>query len=319
MLTLPDFKEKKIIIISNRSNFPNNLKLLNNNLRLYRDEKFLNQITFHLIFCIFIIGDTTITTKVIKECQRRGISIFFLDDWLKNYAEIISAVRGNYYLHKRQYTIQDDEETFFAKELVENKIRNQIAVLSQYGYLPLNFEKTKIIQSIRTSSDSAELLGIEGRFAKLYFSSLFSEHEWLRRAPQTKEDVINLLLDIGYTFLFNYVDSLLNLFGFDTYKGVYHKLFFQRKSLTCDIMEPLRPLIDKQLKKSFNLKQIDEKDFSFKNGKFQFKTHEHRKKYTDIWFTLITDNKEAIYSYVLGYYRYFSNPEKYKYISFTMR
>ena len=58
---------------------------------------------------------------------------------------------------------------------------------------------------------------------------------------------------------FNCMDSLLRLYGFDTYKGFYHKLFFQRKSLACDVMEPFRCVIDKQILKAFNLGQIDEK------------------------------------------------------------
>ena len=36
-------------------------------------------------------------------------------------------------------------------------------------------------------------------------------------------------------------------------------------------MEPIRPIIDYQLLKSFNLKQIKQSDFVFKNGRFEFK------------------------------------------------
>jgi CRISPR-associated protein Cas1 len=60
----------------------------------------------------------------------------------------------------------------------------------------------------------------------------------------------------------------LRLYGFDVYKGFYHKLFFNRKSLASDIMEPFRCVIDKALLKAFNLKQINEKDFKIVDGRY---------------------------------------------------
>ena len=55
-------------------------------------------------------------------------------------------------------------------------------------------------------------------------------------------------MDIGYTYLFNFIDALLRLYGFDTYLGFYHKEFYQRKSLVCDVVEPFRCIIDKNTK-----------------------------------------------------------------------
>ena len=34
------------------------------------------------------------------------------------------------------------------------------------------------------------------------------------------------------------------------------KEFYMRKSLVCDLVEPLRPIIDQQVKKSINLKKL---------------------------------------------------------------
>lgn len=40
-----------------------------------------------------------------------------------------------------------------------------------------------------------------------------------------KCDPLNTLMDIGYTYLFNFADAHLRLYGFDTYMGVYHQVF----------------------------------------------------------------------------------------------
>ena len=70
---------------------------------------------------------------------------------------------------------------------------------------------------------------------------------------QNKSDYINVTLDIGYTMLFNMVDAILQVYGFDTYYGVFHRCFYMRKSLVCDIMEPMRPIIDYEIRKAANV------------------------------------------------------------------
>jgi CRISPR-associated protein Cas1 len=231
----------------------------------------------------------------------------------------MSQAEGNYLLRQKQYKISPEEELFISKKIVSNKIVNQSKILKYYEKLSPSYKITQVIEKVTNAKDLNELLGIEGLFAKEYFRLLFSDFDWYRRAPRTKEDVNNLLLDIGYTFLFNYVDTLLNLFGFDTYKGVYHQLFFQRKSLSCDIMEPFRPLIEKGLCKAYNLNQVNEADFMFSNGQYSFKQYELRRKYLNIWTSVIVEAKEALYTYVLNYYRYISNPDKYKFPEFVIR
>jgi CRISPR-associated protein Cas1 len=319
MLTLPDFKEKKILYISNSLDFPNDLKFRNNNIRLYKNKKFINQLTLFSIFSIFIIGDSTITSKVIQVCKQKGISIFMLNNSFKCYAEIISSADGNYLLRQKQYLAGEKESIDISKLLVENKIRNQIKILKYYKKDLSDFNYKNIISKVRNSDDHNKLLGFEGLASRKYFKLLFSELNWRRRSPQTKEDIDNLLLDIGYTFLFNYIDSLLNLFGFDTYKGYYHQLFFQRKSLSCDLMEPIRPIIDKEILKMHKLNEIDIEDFIFKNQQFRFKDYKTQKKYVDIWFSLIIQYREEMYTYIHNFYQYISDPVKYKFKEFKIR
>lgn len=42
----------------------------------------------------------------------------------------------------------------------------------------------------------------------------------------------------------------------DVYCGVLHTMFYMRKSLVCDVMEPFRAIVDEQVKKSLNLGQF---------------------------------------------------------------
>jgi len=317
MITLPDFKQKKILTVIAEYGQKNLLQLRNDNIRFIRDEVLVDQISLHLIFAVLIIGDMTITTSLIKKLSQNGISILFLNHNLSVKASAMTGVEGNYLLRKKQYL--DANVLEISKNFVINKIRSQEKILKLTGkqYEVEVFKKT--IQSIADLSSNDELLGNEGNISKIYFGILFSEIEWVRRAPQTKLDIPNLLLDIGYSYLFNYCDALLKVFGFDTYKGYYHQLFFQRKSLSCDVMEPMRPIIDYQLLKSYHLGQIKPKDFVFKNGRFEFKDgFKTSKLYSSIFLGIINERKNDIYKYILGFYRYVMDNKKYKFPEFKV-
>jgi len=56
---------------------------------------------------------------------------------------------------------------------------------------------------------------------------------------------------------------------FDNYKGVYHKFFYQRKSLVCDLVEPFRPIIDYKVRKIIKLGQVNEEDFDYIHGQYR--------------------------------------------------
>jgi len=101
--------------------------------------------------------------------------------------------------------------------------------------------------------------------------------------------------------LYNILEAHLNLYGFDIYKWVYHTWFYERKSLVCDLVEPFRCLIDRQLRKSYNLGQIDEKDFYFKQGEYAIK-NDQRVKYLKLLLSPVLAEKEIIFQYVKSFY-----------------
>jgi len=305
MLNFPDFKEKKIVYLANYDEIPNSLRFHNSNIRLYKNDKFINQISCFLVHVIIIFGHTTISSYLIRKLMGYGISILFIDDSFRFYAGILPNAEGNTYLREIQYKMQKDKIFEISKNLIKLKVKNQYKLIKIVGgNLEVKNLYKSTIKNIDEANESKSILGLEGNFSANYFKIVFKSIGWFRRAPRTKEDIPNLLLDIGYTFLFNYVDSLLRLFGFDTYKGIYHKLFFQRKSLSCDLMEPLRVLVDRQLIKSYHLQQIDLDDFKFVNSCFKFKNYKISKKYLHIWFKMIWMNREEIYKFLHGFYRY---------------
>jgi len=303
MLSLPDFREKQIIFIDAYDK--KEIKFRNDNLLIQEGGQTVNQIPFANIFTIFIVGEVTLTSILIKKAISHGVMIVLSNNNLLVYAVVGGETEGNFLLREKQYFANDDLKK--SKCVIENKIANQIFLL-QKKRKKTEDEKMairqceKILQKVRETQNAQELLGFEGNVAKIFFSSYFQPFKWFGRKPRTKFDEANVLLDIGYTYLFNFIDANLRLYGFDTYKGFYHTFFFQRKSLVCDLVEPFRCIIDRALLKAFNLQQFDKNDFEFKKNQYHIKKG-CGKKYTRVFLEAIMDQKENIFLYIQKYYR----------------
>lgn len=301
MLSLPDFKEKQVVFIEAGSK---KISFRNDNLTITEDEKVTYQISCHKIFCVYIIGETSITSVFLQKAVYHGICIILLRKNFSVYAVIGSETEGNYLLRQKQYSWNEMKMSI---HFVVNKITNQLNLLTAKRNKTVEEKKAiedikKLIEKAREAHSSEELLGYEGNASKLFFASYFKPLKWRRRAPRTKYDIANTLLDIGYTYLFNFVEAHLRLYGFDVYYGFYHRLFYQRKSLVCDMQEPFRCLIDKALLKAHNLGQINEKDFSTKRGNYELKYKEAR-KYSEIFLKEIMAYKDDIFLYIQSFYR----------------
>ena len=307
MLTRTDFLEKQILIVKGEFGERTFLRIQNSNVSFYKNGKCENKLPSCKIFCIFILGDLAVTSYLIKDLIKNGVSIFFMRYNFETYASFNSFSAGNYLLRSEQYSQSIVDDLKIAKKIVKNKIHNQLLLLKHHAKKDIHIqnELKNLNQRLDKVLTLKELLGIEGVYTKNFFQEYFNSFgiKWIKRAPRSKYDEYNLLLDMGYTFLFNFIDALLSLYGFDVYKGVYHQLFFQRKSLVCDIMEPFRCIIEKQVAKSFNLNQIDKDDFSIKNGRYALKL-DKTQKYAKIFMEGILSYKEDIFLYVRDYYRH---------------
>ena len=133
---------------------------------------------------------------------------------------------------------------------------------------------------------------------------MFRDCNWIVRRPRVKHDPINSLQDTGYTMLFNFIEGLLGLYGFDVYKGVYHQCFYQRKSLVCDLIEPFRPIVDARIKKAYGLGQIKKEDFIEVNKQYRL-FGKKSQPYIAWLLKAILKHKNPMFFYVQQYYRCF--------------
>lgn len=305
MLTAPDFGKKQIVFVL--FNEGEKLCFSNDNL-VVKDAlgRIKFQCTCYRIFIVFAVGHTSFTTAVIQKAQKFGFFIALLTGGFRLYGIMGAVKEGNTLLKRKQY---EYDGLGIAKNITANKITNQLYELqsvrnkSESVKEAVELLKT-YIENVPSSSALNELMGYEGLASKVYFRNQFNNVQWQGRQPRIKKDYVNSVLDIGYTLLFTYIDALLSSFGFDTYCGVMHRQFYMRKSLVCDLVEPFRVLIDHEVKKAVNLKQIRETDFAVINHQYRLKWSETA-KYVKILMKPLIENKEDIFCYIQSYYRAF--------------
>lgn len=306
MLSLPDFKEKSILIIYAKDY---HLKFANENLVMEekKGEKLINQVSCHKLFAVFIIGNSTFTTGLLEQAQKHAFTLIFLKDTLLPYATLGSQTEGNTLLRKIQY--QRAEDLGVARILVRNKVENQLINLKSIrrkspAQKNAVIKMKELLLSIPEATNPKQLLGLEGNASKIYFKHYFQELDWKARRPRSRCDAINTVMDSAYTMLYNFIETHLRIYGFDLYQGVYHTHFYQRKSLVCDLVEPFRPLIDRSIRNAFNLKTFTPEDFEVRKNHTEIKI-KVRRKFTKVFAETLLSEKEEIFLYVQSYYRAF--------------
>ena len=272
--------------------------------------KTLTKFPFQKILAIFIIGHATITTPLIEKCRRFNVFVAVMKPNLRPVFTFSTNAEANFLLREKQYLF-DINDLSIAKSITKNKIANQKQllintrrkddmILKAIGGCDLAY------QLISSTSSLRELMGVEGLSSRHFFSAYFNDLNWNERRPRTKCDELNVTLDIGYTILFNFIETFARMYGFDLYKGVYHRQWFKRKSLICDLVEPFRCIIDRQIRKSFNLNQFSLNHFKTIKNEFVLK-FENNGLYYSTFYNALIGYKTDIFKYVQAYYRFFMN------------
>ena len=272
------------------------------------EHKVLTKLPFQKILALFVIGHIHVTTPLLEKCKKHNVSLVVMKPSLRPVFYWADSAEANFLVRKRQYEFDKNDITI-ARLLVENKIANHIRLLQRtrkknaLTTTAITTCEQKMVQA-RYAQEYNALMGIEGTAAKTFFASYFQDADWHGRRPRVKTDYLNATMDIGYTFLFNFVECFVRMFGFDLYVGVYHRLWFKRKSLVCDLMEPFRCIIDKTIRTAVNRRQISENDYEVHKGEYRLKS-KLSKDYSKLFFDALVPYKQEIFKYVQFYYRCF--------------
>lgn len=216
-------------------------------------------------------GMVSITSYLINELINNKIKLIFCDE-KHNPAGEVMPYYGSFNTSKKilnQIKWKKERKDEIWQQIVKYKIHNQAMLLKKLdiaGYEKLlEFEK---------EVEMADKTNREGHAAKVYFNLLFTK-DFVRGT----NSMINSGLDYGYAIVLSTINKDVVSKGYITQIGINHKSEFNQFNLTCDLMEPFRPLIDEIVYNNQNLefdriqkyKLIDVLNNKVKiNGKEQF-------------------------------------------------
>lgn len=179
----------------------------------------------------------SVTTALISECLNKKIKIILSDEKHNPVGEI-TPYYNNFYTYrklKEQLSFTEECKGYLWQEIVKNKILNQSLVLKK-----TDKEKESIIlETYANEVTINDKQNREGIAAKVYFKTLFGSD--FSRDNSCKE---NIFLDYGYSILLSSINRIVKMYGYYTELGIHHIGESNSFNLSCDFMEPLRPLVD---------------------------------------------------------------------------
>ena len=196
-----------------------------------------------------------LSTKAIQLLSANHINVIFLDSFgnlVGCIHEVMSSFTGISRRMGQYDTFRDGMKVLqLQKRLVLSKLESQLDFVD-------GTTKEKIsqyLERIPHVKSYKEIIGIEAKAGivfRQYYTSLFDEkynyhsrkNAGRRNKPRYATNVINALLNYGYSVLYSEVAKQIHAQGLDPYYGFYHKSHESEQALVYDLAEPYRVMIE---------------------------------------------------------------------------
>ena len=245
---------------------------------------------------IIVIGKVSVSSEAIKNLLKHRSDIVFLDRKGEVLGRLSHPLIGTAKTRREQYYAYNDERSVhLSKEFVKAKMRNQMALLmnlaktrkdSNPDVAKLLLEARREIEYCLREIDRIKaekiddvrekILGIEGNASKVYWDALSEvipeEYGFDGRrgveagSPRYAKDIVNAMLNYGYSILLTECTKALELAGLDPYAGFLHVDISGRSSLAIDFMENFRQqIVDRVVLRLISYRQVKPEDGEIKN------------------------------------------------------
>jgi CRISPR-associated protein Cas1 len=226
---------------------------------------------------LVLIGNLTVETKALHRLSEEGVAVLFLSGKRQAFR---GRLMGRLHRHARLRTRQYDQRQGalaleLAREWIGRKLAGQETLLRDAA-ADRSGDRSMLLQAADSVSRAAakaadcdstgSLRGLEGGAAAAYFGALpalfppslgFGGRD--RRPPR---DPVNALLSLTYTMAHWEWVRECELIGLDPMVGFYHELDYGRESLACDLVEPVRPDVDRWVWELCRTRAFEGRDFS---------------------------------------------------------
>lgn len=254
-------------------------------LRISEKDRVVQEVRIGEVCQVNLFGNVQMTTQAVQTLCELDVPIAYFSQSGWFYGLTRGLGERNVSLRRSQFRSADDAGFCLsvARALVAGKLRNQRTLLQRNYPEPQAATIGQLkaaVEAAEQASSLAELLGIEGNGARIYFAHFGGmirkdDEPWSatagepvltfdfttrnRRPPR---DPVNALLSLAYSVLAKDVTIVCHAVGFDPFIGYYHQPRFGRAPLALDLMEPFRPLIaDSAVLTAINTRMVQSADF----------------------------------------------------------
>jgi len=209
---------------------------------------------------IILSGKGYVSTEAVNLLTKRNIQILITDTYgnpISFMSHIMNSNTATKYRMGQYDTFRDESKKIqLQKKVSIDKIDAQIRLLRRIDADPVTIRKlSKYRSSIESKTTTREFLTLESRVGHIYFNEytrhFHADYEFvsrhgmgLRMTNQNAGDIVNSLLNYGFTVLAGEITKFVNSLGLDAYFGFYHKGHTSFQALVYDLIEPFRPLVE---------------------------------------------------------------------------
>jgi len=209
---------------------------------------------------IIMSGNGYVSTNAVKLLTEKNIQLLITDTYgnpVSFMSHIMNSNTSTRYRMGQYDTFRDKSKVeFLQRKVSKDKLDSQIRLLRRIEADPVSIAKlTKYRSSIERLFTTRQFLTLESRVGHIYFNEytrhFHSDYEFvsrhgmgLRMTNRNAGDIVNSLLNYGYTVLAGEIIKFVNGIGLDAYFGFYHKNHTSFQALVYDLIEPFRPLVE---------------------------------------------------------------------------
>ena len=182
----------------------------------------------------------SMTGCLLSELSKQKVRIIFCDEKRSPYAELqpYSGCHDCSLKIRQQSEWSEEQRKTAWTEIVYRKICNQSAVLLEHGH----DKEGAMLAGYAAEIVFGDSTNREGHAAKVYFNALFGKD-----FSRGQENPTNAALNYGYGLLLSAFNREITLNGYITHLGLCHDNMFNPYNLSCDLMEPFRVLVDREV------------------------------------------------------------------------
>ena len=201
--------------------------------------------------CIIENTACSITCALLSELSAKKIKVIFCDSKRNPQSELISYYGSHDCSQKlkNQIAWQDYSKQQVWTVIVAQKIKNQSSLLEFYG-----LKEAQMLDGYIEELEFNDITNREGHAAKVYFNALFG-----KGFTRSDDTPLNAMLNYGYSIILSCINREVVSSGYSTQLGLFHGNMFNQFNLSCDLLEPFRPLVD-NLAKNTNPNSFDKKE-----------------------------------------------------------